>query len=112
MDNNPVVPPSDLNTRKFTHEYNAIQRLFAADELEECIARARELITKPANPLYHLIRELLILVDAVEDFGTAWEFQKEAAVLWHLLHYCNSEQQDKYPENERVLEVCGMASRI
>lgn len=94
--------PSDTITKGFTDDYNAIQRLYADEQIDDCVARARTLIAEPAIPRYHHIRTLLILVGAVPDWMEAWRFLQQAEVLWHLVRRFHAVGED--PKIDKTIE--------
>ncbi|KAH5599321.1 hypothetical protein HBI81_068510 [Parastagonospora nodorum] len=80
---------------QFTDAFNEAKALYDADRLDECIAKARELLEDPAIPRYHQIKTLILLGSTLGEWSDANSCLVDAEALWALTRRWHPEGEDK-----------------
>lgn len=56
---------------RFMNEFNEANELYINDQLDECIAKARDLLQDPAIPRYHHMKTLVLLGSTLGEWEEA-----------------------------------------
>jgi hypothetical protein len=83
----------DTSDRQFTHQLEAVIKLYNSASLEECEQVARKLVNHHAIPLYHRTKALCILASIVGDDDEAESYYLEAEALWQMVRRASDNGQ-------------------
>jgi hypothetical protein len=70
------------NNQQFLAAYNDAVELYNAERLDECVDKAREILSDPSIPRYHRMRTLVLLGSTLGDWEEANNCREDAEVLW------------------------------
>ncbi|KAF2133565.1 hypothetical protein P153DRAFT_363735 [Dothidotthia symphoricarpi CBS 119687] len=71
--------------KRFTEGFNEANDHYRDDRLEECVAKARELLNDPAIPRYYRMRTLVLLGSTLGEWGEANDCRLEAEAMWRIV---------------------------
>ncbi|SMY29701.1 unnamed protein product [Zymoseptoria tritici ST99CH_1A5] len=80
--------------RAFAQLYNEASDHYDNDELEECAAKAREIIDDRGTPRYHRMRALILLGNVLGDWEEANDCFVRAQALWRIIRRWQPVGQD------------------
>ncbi|OQN96824.1 hypothetical protein B0A48_17384 [Cryoendolithus antarcticus] len=84
----------DTISLSFTRAYNDLYALYEADQLDECLEGAENLLREPALPRYHTIKVQLLIASMLPDVDEAWSMHAQAEMLWQVVRMGNPQGQD------------------
>lgn len=74
----------DAVIQRYTRGYNEVRAHYDADELDEAVTKAEELLQNFDLPRYNRIKLLTLVAAAIDDWDEADRLLETADTLWHM----------------------------